>query len=136
MQKSIAKWSENTVCLGLVASLGKSLLDAVEQVVNVTSLLVVDNGDTHVADTEVLVLDLLVQTGSHDNVLGHQLRQQIGRLQALRVAHRCHAVSTVLLAVSRKLGEFYRLNLIHLERRTVRVVDAAELARIAGGQGA
>ncbi len=42
-------------------------------------------------------------------------------------------LGTVPELVSRKLGEFYRLNLIHLERRTVRVVDAAELARIAGG---
>lgn len=43
-------------------------------------------------------------------------------------------LGTVPELVSRKLGEFYRLNLIHLERRTVRVVDAAELARLAGGR--
>ncbi|WP_264774700.1 Crp/Fnr family transcriptional regulator [Deinococcus aetherius] len=45
-------------------------------------------------------------------------------------------LGTVPELVSRKLGEFYRLNLIVLERRTVRVVDAAELARLAGGPGA
>ncbi|EYB67953.1 Crp/FNR family transcriptional regulator [Deinococcus phoenicis] len=42
-------------------------------------------------------------------------------------------LGTVPELVSRKLGEFYRLNLIHLERRTVRVTDAAELARLAQG---
>ena len=41
-------------------------------------------------------------------------------------------LGTVPEVVSRKLGEFYRLGLIRLERRTVRVVDAAELARLAG----
>lgn len=34
--------------------------------------------------------------------------------------------------VSRKLGEFYRLGLIALERRTVRVIDAARLRQIVG----
>ncbi|ANE43054.1 Crp/Fnr family transcriptional regulator [Deinococcus puniceus] len=34
--------------------------------------------------------------------------------------------------VSRKLGEFYRLGLISLERRTVRVTDAARLRDIVG----
>ncbi|QFP76099.1 Crp/Fnr family transcriptional regulator [Deinococcus sp. AJ005] len=42
-------------------------------------------------------------------------------------------LGTVPEIVSRKLGEFYRLGLIVLERRTVRVCDAAELARLAGG---
>ncbi len=42
-------------------------------------------------------------------------------------------LGTVPELVSRKLGEFYRLGLIVLERRTVRVSDAAELARLAGG---
>lgn len=42
-------------------------------------------------------------------------------------------LGTVPELVSRKLGEFYRLNLIVLERRTVRVLDAAELARLARG---
>ena len=42
-------------------------------------------------------------------------------------------LGTVPELVSRKLGEFYRLGLIHLERRTVRVTDPAELARLAGG---
>ncbi|MDV6374718.1 Crp/Fnr family transcriptional regulator [Deinococcus arenicola] len=41
-------------------------------------------------------------------------------------------LGTVPEIVSRKLGEFYRLGLIVLERRTVRVCDAAELARLAG----
>ncbi|ABF45082.1 Crp/Fnr family transcriptional regulator [Deinococcus geothermalis] len=43
-------------------------------------------------------------------------------------------LGTVPELVSRKLGEFYRLNLIHLERRTVRVTDPAELARLAQGE--
>ncbi|MFB9992779.1 helix-turn-helix domain-containing protein [Deinococcus oregonensis] len=34
--------------------------------------------------------------------------------------------------VSRKLGEFYRLGLIALERRTVRVTDAVRLREIVG----
>ncbi|WP_019585523.1 Crp/Fnr family transcriptional regulator [Deinococcus apachensis] len=42
-------------------------------------------------------------------------------------------LGTVPELVSRKLGEFYRLNLIHLERRRVRVLDLAELARLARG---
>ncbi|GGL74332.1 cyclic AMP receptor protein [Deinococcus aerolatus] len=42
-------------------------------------------------------------------------------------------LGTVPELISRKLGEFYRLGLIVLERRTVRVSDAAELARLAGG---
>jgi len=41
-------------------------------------------------------------------------------------------LGTVPELISRKLGEFYRLGLIHLERRTVRVTDQAELARLAG----
>ncbi|WP_034384594.1 Crp/Fnr family transcriptional regulator [Deinococcus sp. YIM 77859] len=41
-------------------------------------------------------------------------------------------LGTVPELISRKLGEFYRLNLIHLERRTVRLSDPAELARLAG----
>lgn len=40
-------------------------------------------------------------------------------------------LGTVPELVSRKLGEFYRLGLIRLERRTVTVVDVAELARLA-----
>jgi CRP/FNR family transcriptional regulator len=44
-------------------------------------------------------------------------------------------LGTVPELVSRKLGEFYRLGLIVLERRTVRVSDPAELARLAGGEG-
>lgn len=40
-------------------------------------------------------------------------------------------LGTVPELVSRKLGEFYRLGLIHMERRRVRVLDAAELARLA-----
>lgn len=42
-------------------------------------------------------------------------------------------LGTVPELISRKLGEFYRLGLIVLERRTVRVCDAPELARLAGG---
>ncbi len=42
-------------------------------------------------------------------------------------------LGTVPEIISRKLGEFYRLGLIVLERRTVRVCDVAELARLAGG---
>lgn len=45
-------------------------------------------------------------------------------------------LGTVPELVSRKLGEFYRLNLIHLERRTVHVTDPAELARLARRPGA
>ncbi|CAM4380677.1 Crp/Fnr family transcriptional regulator [Deinococcus marmoris] len=41
-------------------------------------------------------------------------------------------LGTVPEIISRKLGEFYRLGLIVLERRTVRVCDVAELARLAG----
>ncbi len=44
-------------------------------------------------------------------------------------------LGTVPELISRKLGEFYRLGLIVLERRTVRVSDPAELARLAGGAG-
>ena len=48
-------------------------------------------------------------------------------------AHLAALLGTVPELISRKLGEFYRLGLIVLERRTVRVCDAAELARLAGG---
>lgn len=40
-------------------------------------------------------------------------------------------LGTVPELVSRKLGEFYRLGLIRLERRRVSIVEAAELARLA-----
>ncbi|MBB6016034.1 Crp/Fnr family transcriptional regulator [Deinococcus radiopugnans] len=43
-------------------------------------------------------------------------------------------LGTVPELISRKLGEFYRLGLIVLERRTVQVCDAAELSRLAGGR--
>lgn len=39
-------------------------------------------------------------------------------------------LGTVPELVSRKLGEFYRLGLIHLERRTVQVADETELRRM------
>lgn len=42
-------------------------------------------------------------------------------------------LGTVPELVSRKLGELYRLNLIVLERRTVRVTDLPELTRLARG---
>lgn len=42
-------------------------------------------------------------------------------------------LGTVPELISRKLGEFYRLGLIVLERRTVTVCGAAELTRLAGG---
>ncbi|MFC4638041.1 Crp/Fnr family transcriptional regulator [Deinococcus hohokamensis] len=41
-------------------------------------------------------------------------------------------LGTVPELVSRKLGEFYRLGLIHLERRSVTITDTEELARLAG----
>lgn len=44
-------------------------------------------------------------------------------------------LGTVPELVSRKLGEFYRLGLIELERRRVRVLDHAELERLAGRGG-
>lgn len=45
-------------------------------------------------------------------------------------------LGTVPELISRKLGEFYRLGWIVLERRTVQVCDAAELERLAeGGEG-
>ncbi|KEF35342.1 MULTISPECIES: Crp/Fnr family transcriptional regulator [Deinococcus] len=44
-------------------------------------------------------------------------------------------LGTVPELVSRKLGEFYRLGLIELERRQVRVLDRAELERLAGRRG-
>lgn len=43
-------------------------------------------------------------------------------------------LGTVPELVSRKLGEFYRLGLIRLERRQVQVADPAELSRLAGGE--
>ena len=44
-------------------------------------------------------------------------------------------LGTVPELISRKLGEFYRLGLIELERRQVRVLDRAELERLAGRRG-
>lgn len=43
-------------------------------------------------------------------------------------------LGTVPELISRKLGEFYRLGLIVLERRTVQVSDVPELRRLAGGK--
>lgn len=68
-----------------------------------------------------------------------------GRLAAylLEHAHPAHdlptnselaaLLGTVPELISRKLGEFYRLGLIHLERRRVIIIDRAELMRLAEG---
>lgn len=46
--------------LGLVASLCQSLFDASEKMIEIAALLVVDDGDAHVSDSEVFILDLFV----------------------------------------------------------------------------
>lgn len=74
-----------------------------------------------------------------------ELGERLAAYLLEHAAHEPHALptnsdlaallGTVPELVSRKLGEFYRLGLIELERRRVRVLDRSELERLAGRGG-
>lgn len=78
--------------LGLVlARLLDDSLDAGEDLVNVAARRVRDR-DAHVADTEVLGRNVLVQAAGNDDVALRELGDDVGGGDALRVADRAHAV--------------------------------------------
>lgn len=90
---------------GAMAGIGQDLLEALEEVVEIAALLVVNDRDAHVANSEVGVLDLLVQTRGEHDVLSNHLWQHVGRLESGGVLDGRHAVGTILDAVGDELLE-------------------------------